>query len=77
MRERLRYRFDNSMARGASALVGWLAVATLVLIVLFSVVVLATRIAPSTDGERPGVRQQLFNSLMHALDPGTVAGDSG
>ncbi|MEV4422225.1 potassium transporter TrkA [Patulibacter sp. NPDC049589] len=77
LRERLRYRFDNSMARGASALVGWLAVATLVLIVLFSVVVLITQIAPSGDDGRPGVRQQLFNSLMHALDPGTVAGDSG
>lgn len=77
LRERLRYAFDNSMSRGASALVGWLAVATLVLIVVFSVVVLATGLAPATDGERPGVRQQLFNSLMHALDPGTVAGDSG
>lgn len=78
LRERLRYRFDNSMARGPSALVGWLAVATLILIVIFSVLVLVTQLAPSTDdGERPGVRQQLFNSLMHALDPGTVAGDTG
>ncbi|WP_051471730.1 CASTOR/POLLUX-related putative ion channel [Patulibacter minatonensis] len=78
LKERLRYRFDNSMSRGPSALVGWLAVATLVLIVVFSLLVLLTQVAPSTDdGERPGVRQQLFNSLMHALDPGTVAGDSG
>lgn len=77
LRERLRYRFDNSMARGPSALVGWLAVATLVLIVVFTVLVLVTRLAPAPDGERPGVRQQLFNSLMHALDPGTVAGDTG
>lgn len=80
LRERLRYRFDNSMSRGPSALVGWLAVATLVLITVFSVFVLAFGIAPGDDdgaGDRPGVRQQLFNSLMHALDPGTVAGDSG
>lgn len=78
IRERARYRFDASMARGPSALVGWLAVLTLALIVVFSVLVLATRIAPQDDdGSRPGVRQQLFNSLMHALDPGTVAGDSG
>ncbi|CAB4904830.1 unannotated protein [freshwater metagenome] len=78
LRERLRYRFDNSMSRGPSALVGWLAVVTLVLIVVFSLIVLVTQLAPPTeDGDRPGVRQQLFNSLMHALDPGTVAGDTG
>jgi voltage-gated potassium channel Kch len=78
LRERLRYRFDNSMSRGPSALVGWLAVVTLVLIVVFSLLVLVTQLAPPTDdGDRPGVRQQLFNSLMHALDPGTVAGDTG
>jgi voltage-gated potassium channel Kch len=77
LRERVRYAFDNSMSRGPSALVGWLAVATLILIVVFSALVLLTRLAPSDDGDRPGVRQQLFNSLMHALDPGTVAGDSG
>ena len=76
-RERFRYRFDNSMARGPSALVGWLAVLTFVLIVFFTLVVLATGIAPDDGEGRPGLRRQLFNSLMHALDPGTVAGDTG
>ncbi len=76
-RERLRYRFDNSMARGPSALVGWLAVLTFVLIVFFTLVVLATGIAPDDGAGRPGLRRQLFTSLMHALDPGTVAGDDG
>lgn len=75
---RLRYWFDATMARGTSALVGWLAVLTLALVLVFSVFTLITRWAPENeDGSRPGFFRQIFNSLMHALDPGTVAGDSG
>jgi ion channel POLLUX/CASTOR len=75
LRQRLRYAFDNTMARGTSALVFWLVVATGVLIVFFSAIVLIAQLAPS-DG-RSGVIGQLFRSLLHAMDPGTVAGDTG
>jgi ion channel POLLUX/CASTOR len=76
--DRLRYAFDNTMARGTPALIGWLLTATVALVVLFSVVVLLGDFAPeSGDGEQPGVVRQLFNSLLHAMDPGTVAGDGG
>ena len=74
---RLRYWFDGTMARGTSALVMWLAVVTLVLILVFTVFILITQWAPENeDGSKPGFFKQLFNSLMHALDPGTVAGDT-
>jgi ion channel POLLUX/CASTOR len=76
--QRLRYAFDNTMSRGTPALVGWLAVATLGLIVVFSVLTLLFDLAPeSDDGKRPGVVRQLFNTLLHAMDAGTVAGDTG
>ncbi len=42
LRERARYGFDATMARGPSALVGWLGLVTLALIVIFSAVVLVT-----------------------------------
>jgi voltage-gated potassium channel Kch len=75
---RLRYGFDNSMAKGTPALVGWLGLVTLVLVGLFATVVLLTGMAPEGEnGEKPGVFRQLFNTLMHAMDPGTVAGDTG
>jgi voltage-gated potassium channel Kch len=77
LRERARYRFDATMSRGSSALVGWLAVATLILIVVVSAVVLLLGLAPKSDGHSPGVIRQLFNTLLHSLDPGTIAGDSG
>ncbi len=76
--QKLRYAFDNSMSRGTSALVAWLGVLTLGLILLFTVLLLATNWSPdATDGTRPGLARQLFTTLMHTLDPGTVAGDSG
>ncbi|MEA2353173.1 MAG: hypothetical protein QOG41_2560 [Thermoleophilaceae bacterium] len=75
LRQRLRYAFDNTMARGTSALVFWLVVATAILIAFFSAIVLIGRLAPG-DG-RSGVVGQLFKSLLHAMDPGTVAGDNG
>jgi voltage-gated potassium channel Kch len=75
---RLRYWFDGTMARGTSALVMWLAAVTLVLILVFTIFILLTQWAPENeDGSKPGFFKQLFNSLMHALDPGTVAGDTG
>jgi voltage-gated potassium channel Kch len=76
--QRLRYAFDNTMARGTPALVGWLALVTLALIGIFTAVVLIADIAPDNQQDtREGVLGQAFNSLLHALDPGTIAGDGG
>ncbi len=77
-RARLRYAFDNSMAKGTPALVAWLGVVTLALIVVFALVttVFSLRTAQQ-DSEHEGFFWELFQALMHALDPGTVAGDSG
>src|SRR3954454_17229499 len=72
-REKVRYAFDATMARGPSALVGWLALATLILIGIFSAIILIT----GTNSGHRSVFGQLFYSLLHALDPGTIAGDSG
>ena len=77
VQQRLRYAFDNTMARGTPALVGWLALVTLALIAFFTAIVLIADLAP---GNRPGPRGavgQAFESLLHALDPGTIAGDPG
>jgi Trk K+ transport system NAD-binding subunit len=75
--QRLRYAFDNTMARGTPALVGWLAAVTAVLIAIFTAIVLLGNLAPGGEKHRPGVVGQAFKSLLHALDPGTIAGDNG
>ncbi|HYF71177.1 MAG TPA: hypothetical protein VD864_00070 [Nocardioides sp.] len=72
--DRLRYAFDNSMSRGTPALIAWLCVATLALIVLFTVLVSALGLRDDSL-EPGGFFREMIQSLFHALDPGTVAGD--
>ncbi len=72
--DRLRYFFDNTMSRGTPALIAWLTLGTLVMIFVFSLLVMALGLRDSDD---KGFFEELFSSLLHALDPGTVAGDEG
>jgi ion channel POLLUX/CASTOR len=70
--ERLRYGFDNFMARGTIALIlGLFAVAAIgvILITIFVYFVF------NSDGV--GITDLLWNSLMRTLDPGTMGGDTG
>jgi voltage-gated potassium channel Kch len=75
LRERLRYRFDNTMSKGASALIGLLGILSAVLVVVFGVVGYLAR--PLPEGADWGIGKSLWMALLHAMDPGTVAGDEG
>ncbi len=73
--DRLRYMFDNSMSSGTPALIAWLTAATLLLIMTFALILTITGL--SQQGEDRNFFENLFYNLLHALDPGTVGGDSG
>jgi ion channel POLLUX/CASTOR len=79
--ERLRYRFDNSMSRGPIALIGWLFLASAVVIFTVAFVVWATGIGVQIDdkGERSYFNfwQLTWMGLMRTIDSGTITGDSG
>lgn len=77
IQQRLRYAFDNTMARGTPALVGWLGLVTLALIGVFTAVVLIADLAPGNRPGPSGPLGQVFESFLHAIDPGTIAGDPG
>jgi ion channel POLLUX/CASTOR len=74
---RLRYWFDNTMARGTVALIGWLFVLLVALVVASALVVYVTGVAPEVGGHRPGFLQTIWLNLMRAIDPGNVGGDQG
>lgn len=74
--ERLRYMFDKSMAAGPIALIGWLALISLVIIAVAGFVLAVTGIAPP-DSEPMGFVEGSWASLMRTLDAGTMGGDSG
>jgi len=79
-RQRARYWFDNTMSKGTPALVRWLALASLAVIVIGGTLVWALDPTPD-DGETSphhrGFLASIWQGVLHALDPGTVAGDSG
>ncbi|GAP15854.1 hypothetical protein LARV_03647 [Longilinea arvoryzae] len=74
--DRLRYRFDNYMARGTGALICGLGLASLGLIVVAATVVSLVGISPE-DGARIGFSEAAWLSLMRTLDAGTMGGDTG
>lgn len=69
---RIRYAFDNSMSRGPSALIYYLGLLVLASVVLFAVIALLFGAGP-TDNPVTAT----YNALLHVIDTGTIAGDSG
>jgi voltage-gated potassium channel Kch len=67
-RESFRYWFDNSFAGGPLVLIGWLGLATIVLILLATALVVLFHGVPQGDG----VWQVLWNILSQALTPNPV-----
>jgi len=77
--ERLRYWFDGVMSKGTGALIGLLALATLIFIVVVALVVQFFQvISPAPDDGQVGdFPELLWGNLMRAMDAGTVGGDTG
>lgn len=73
---RLRYAFDNSMSKGAIALIGYLGLVSLALIVVAGLVLIVFGIAPAGE-DQPGFGEAMWLSLMRTLDSGTMGGDAG
>ncbi|MEU8076410.1 hypothetical protein AB0B31_13280 [Catellatospora citrea] len=75
VRRRLRVWFDGTMDRGTPALIGWLGLASLLLItVVTGLSVLLAATETSRDG---GWASVLWRSVLRTLDPGTMGADEG
>lgn len=75
-KEKFRYFFDNTMSAGTPALIGWLALLSLVIVSIATTIIYFTNWG-ATDGEQVGFFEAAWQSLMRAMDAGTVAGDTG
>src|SRR5688500_4831047 len=74
---RLRYAFDNTLAKGPIALIAWLGVLSLGVILVATGVVVALQIAPANHEGDFSPFEAAWMSLMRTLDPGTMGGDQG
>lgn len=78
-RDRLRYRFENTLSRGTIAIIGWLALISLCIVVSAAIALALLGIGadPGDPASRLGLVEGGWQSLMRTLDPGTMSGDEG
>jgi voltage-gated potassium channel Kch len=74
--QRWRYRFDNIMARGPIALIGWLFLLSALLVVVVALAMVLTGLDVQA-GEKVGFGPLVWRNLMRAMDAGALGADSG
>ncbi len=78
-RDRLRYRFENTLSRGPTAMIAWLAIASAGVVLLTAIIITLFGIHAGAELDSPaiGFIEGGWRSLMHAIDAGTIGGDEG
>lgn len=76
---RVRYWFDNTMARGTSAVMALLGLISLAWILLVGLIALVFELFPEEDGKEVHYNyiEATWRQLTFTLDPGTFSGDAG
>lgn len=79
LREKFRYYFENTMSGGPMAVIRWLALVSIVSVVVLGAVIMIAGISgsPEADAEPLGFVEGMWKSLMATLDAGTMGGDEG
>jgi voltage-gated potassium channel Kch len=76
VREKLNYRLDEMMSRGSIAMIGLLAIISLLIIILAGILI--SSFGLHSPGDEPmSIIEATWQSLMRALDSGTIGGDHG
>lgn len=76
LRSRIRYHFDNLLARGTWATLLWLGAITL-MVVLVSAALLAIFQVTFSGGQDTSFLEDFWQTLLRVMDPGTMASDVG
>jgi voltage-gated potassium channel Kch len=77
LRERLRYSFDNTLSAGTIAIIAWLAVLSLLIVIIAGAALVIFGIHPPETTENYSFFEAEWISLMRTFDSGNVAGDNG
>ncbi|HLO16447.1 MAG TPA: NAD-binding protein, partial [Anaerolineales bacterium] len=76
-RQRLRYQFDNLMARGTPALIGMLFLLSLTVIILAAIIISGFGFHQADSADSLSFGEAFWESLMRTLDSGTMGSDTG
>ncbi|HEX8516465.1 MAG TPA: potassium transporter TrkA [Bacteroidia bacterium] len=74
--QRIRYSFENTLSKGTPAIIMWLAVVSVLIVVIAAALLTFTGIR-QPDNEDLNFAEAAWQSLMHTMDSGTLGGDSG
>ena len=77
-KDRLRYAFDNYMARGTTALIGGLGILSLMIIILAGIIIAVGGKLVAPEGtEGLSFIEGAWEAMMRTLDAGTMGADTG
>jgi ion channel POLLUX/CASTOR len=74
--QKLRYSFENTLSKGTPAIIMWLAILSLLIVIIAAGFLALTGIT-QTEGDNLNFIEAAWQSLMHTMDSGTLGGDSG
>ncbi len=75
VKQRLRYRIDNTLARGVGMVLLWLGVLTALFVIIVAGIIQITGIGPSDSST--SLTEGIWLAITRSLDPGTFSGDEG
>jgi Trk K+ transport system NAD-binding subunit len=73
---KLRYRFDNALARGPIVVIAYLGLLSLVIMVITAAIAIVGRLEFGGARESGGFGEDVWQALLRTLDSGAFAGDS-
>lgn len=76
IKQRLKYAFDNTLSAGTIAIIGWLAIISILIVIIAGLIYVAFGI-DNYGGNGMNIYEALWQSLMRSIDPGTIASDEG
>jgi len=78
LKEKVRYYFENTMSSGPGGVIKWLAIASLVMVLILGAAIMIFNISADPESnESLGFFEGAWQSLMATLDSGTMGGDEG
>ncbi|MBI3510661.1 MAG: NAD-binding protein [Bacteroidetes bacterium] len=76
-RQRFRYSFENTIAKGPIAIIGWLAVLSVLIVIIAAIIIVIAHLCADSNnpGTKPGFAESMWQSLMRTMDSGNLAND--